>query len=183
MAYINLEELRTRFPAPASGRMIKGRLTESVDFAAGGYDVFLAHSFQDQEATWLLKRWLESFGYSVFVYWLEPGYNPAEPVTAGTADRLRTHIRNSRSLVVAFSRNSVASRWIPWELGFADAAIGKVALLPYRLTASEGNFTGQEYLALYPHIDGEALNMWVNPPGKQYMTIQTWLPRMGSLHG
>ena len=36
-----------------------------------------------------------------------------------------------------------------------------VAILPIAQT-SEESFVGQEYLGLYPYIDGSALTLWVN---------------------
>lgn len=48
---------------------------------------------------------------------------------------------------------SPGSRWMPWELGFFDGFRTAVAVLPVAKNSSE-TFCGQEFLGLYPYIDG-----------------------------
>ncbi|TGS08549.1 outer membrane beta-barrel protein, partial [Mesorhizobium sp. M1C.F.Ca.ET.187.01.1.1] len=38
----------------------------------------------------------------------------------GTAELLRTRMRQSKTLIYVHSNNSPGSRWMPWELGFFD---------------------------------------------------------------
>lgn len=42
---------------------------------------------------------------------------------------------------------------MPWELGFFDGFRTAVAVLPVAKNSSE-TFSGQEFLGLYPYIDG-----------------------------
>ena len=62
-------------------------------------------------------------------------------------------MRHSQSLVYATSAASSQSKWMPWELGYFDGfRPGFVAILP--LVQSTGDdFSGQEYLGLYPYIE------------------------------
>ena len=48
--------------------------------------------------------------------------------------------------------NARNSKWVPWELGFADEAKGvpQVAILP--IADSSGNWEGNEYMGLYQRI-------------------------------
>lgn len=50
---------------------------------------------------------------------------------------------------------------MPWELGYFDGFRSAVAILPIAQTTQE-TFNGQEYLGLYPYIDGSATSLWVN---------------------
>lgn len=49
--------------------------------------------------------------------------------------------------------NARKSKWVPWELGFADEAKGmnNVAILP--VADSSGNWEGNEYMGLYQTIE------------------------------
>jgi hypothetical protein len=79
----------------------------------------------------------------------------------GTAERLRQRMRQSSALIYAHSNQSGSSKWMPWELGYFDGYKSAVAILPVAQTSQE-SFTGQEYLGLYPYIDGSATTFFVN---------------------
>jgi hypothetical protein len=51
------------------------------------------------------------------------------------------------------TQNSMASRWCPWEIGFADGkkAHERIAIVP--TMDNHGHFYGNEYLSLYNKID------------------------------
>lgn len=100
-----------------------------------------------------VKKIIEALGLSVYVDWIDdPGLDRGE-VTRKTAAILRTRMRASRSLVYAHSPSSGESKWMPWELGYFDGfKPGCLWILP--LVANyDSEFSGQEYLGLYPTVD------------------------------
>jgi hypothetical protein len=150
-----LTESRARSAARYQTRsLIEAELRKSATTSlAARFDVFLSHSFLDAEIILGVKELLESEGLQVYVDWIEDAQLDRAYVTAKTADRLRTRMRHSQSLIFATSATSSASKWMPWELGYFDGfRPGYVAILPLVSTAG-ADFLGQEYLALYPYIE------------------------------
>lgn len=126
------------------------------------FDVFLSHSIKDSEVSLGVKVVLEQQGLSVYVDWIEDPQLDREDVTPQTADRLRTRMKQSKSLIYAHSNNSPASKWMPWELGYFDGMEGPVAIFPIAQTVDE-TFKGQEFLGLYPYIDNIGIStLYVN---------------------
>jgi len=117
------------------------------------FDVFLSHCIRDARAIEGVRQLLMRVGLTVYVDWIEdPGMGRSR-VTVATAQRLRTRMQNSRSLIFATSEASPDSKWMPWELGFFDGfRSSRVAVLPLVESADE-TFHGQEYLRLYPKLE------------------------------
>ncbi|WP_163998928.1 toll/interleukin-1 receptor domain-containing protein [Pyxidicoccus caerfyrddinensis] len=146
------------------------------------FDIFLSHSYSDQEAILRIKRRLQSLGYKVYVDWVEDDAELSRlSVSRKTAERLRLRIRNSRCLLLATSEHTDESFWIPWELGCADGHHGKVAILPYlREDATSSRFQRLEFLQLYPVVDEARLEgstkrrLWGNRAGDEYVTFDDW---------
>lgn len=169
-----------RMANPAATRELldsaKRRLSPNARF-----DIFLSHRFLDAPYVLLLRDYLESLGYSVFVDWIEEPELDRERVTKKTAARLRSIMGRSKSLLFAVSENSLASKWMPWELGYFDGSGGRVAIVPIteRRTESE-TYRGQEYLGLYPYVtmekDTSGRNkLWVNKSASKYVTLEGWV--------
>jgi hypothetical protein len=140
------------------------KLTEGAAGAADWktFDVFLSHSFKDAPVILGIKTLLENRGLSVYVDWVDDPDLDRGNVTVATADRLRSRMRQSKSLIYAHSNNSPTSKWMSWEVGYFDGLKGAVAILPVAQTSSE-SFGGQEFLGLYPYIDKTDLGtLWVN---------------------
>jgi hypothetical protein len=116
--------------------------------------VFLSHSSLDAMYVKGAAEFLSSFNIQVYVD-LNDQRMP-KPPSPQTAEILRAEIRRSHRFVIFLSSNSASSKWIPWELGIADAFKGtkKVALLPMSFDGSEGSWAKQEYLGLYPRVVG-----------------------------
>lgn len=169
-----------RMANPAATRELresaKRRLASNARF-----DIFLSHRFIDAPDVLQLRDYLQSLGYSVFVDWIEEPELDREKVTKKTAAHLRRVMGKSESLLFAVSENSLASRWMPWELGYFDGSGGRVAIVPIteRRTKSE-TYRGQEYLGLYPYVtmekDTSGQNrLWVNKSASKYVTFEGWV--------
>lgn len=115
--------------------------------------VFLSHSHVEVELVEAAKRLLEQHGADIYVD-TEDSEMP-EATTPETALKLRDKIKAFSRFVMLASSRSLASRWVPWELGLADAFHGfdKVAILPF----TEGSgWKGTEYVGVYATIQPAA---------------------------
>jgi hypothetical protein len=144
------------------------------------YDIFLSHSFNDAELILGLKIKLERYGNSVYVDWLDDPQLDRNSVTPATANQLRDRMNCCRSLFYATTKSSSQSKWMPWECGYIDGKVGLSAILP--LTESKNyNYTGQEYLGIYPYITEETIKgtttniLWVNQSNNVYCKFSEWL--------
>lgn len=152
------------------------------------YDVFLSHSLK----TGLLDQIADDFraeGLSVYIdRYEDPDLDP-DDVTTETASRLRNRINHSRGLVLAYTENAKASRWVPWELGFADGRNKRVAVLPVQdkddeVAAARAMLDvcdRQEFLGLYPYLTktrnkGGKQSLFVNKDNAwTYINLVGWL--------
>lgn len=122
------------------------------------FDVFLSHSSKDKQLILGVKQLIEDSGYTVYIDWVDDPQLDRANVNLQTADVLRTRMKQSKFLVYVDSNNATTSKWMPWELGYFDGyKPNKIGILPIRQN-SEGSYTGQEYLGLYPKIEKNNLN-------------------------
>lgn len=148
------------------------------------YDIFISHSFLDKELVLTLVELFNEAGYSVYVDWIEDTALDRTNVTKKTADLVRSRISQSKSLAYIATANISNSKWCPWELGFADGKLdNRAAILP--ILDDDHSFNGQEYLALYPHIDytkttGGKPEFWVNDSNDSsiYVSLKSWIKGM-----
>jgi len=123
----------------------------SGDLILGSYDIFLSHSIMDASRVELLHDFLSNRGYKVYVDWIEDRFLDRQQVSQRTADRLREMMRRSEVLIYAVSPGSTDSKWMKWELGYADGLGKHVAILPI-VSRSQDDFKGEEFLGLYHYI-------------------------------
>jgi hypothetical protein len=115
------------------------------------FDIFLSHSYEDAEVIAGIKGMIEDQDLSVYVDWIEDSQADRNQVTTATADMLRQRMNHSRFLLYASSKASVASKWMPWELGYFDGLRNDhVGIVPI-VQSEDATFRGQEYLGLYPY--------------------------------
>jgi len=153
------------------------------------FDVFLSHSYADAKLNYTnllyLCGFLERYGYSVYVDWIIDKELNRSEVTGETARTLRRRMNNSKCLLFATSKNSMNSRWMPWELGYKDgnsvddSGEGMVGIIPI-MSKSQSSYKGQEYLGIYPYITEEydtegKKKLWVNRSPNSYITFDYWL--------
>ena len=122
----------------------------------GKSHVFVSHSHIDvqdlskDEIRALIILLMELCG-NVYIDWLDPDM-PSE-TSEETAKRLQEKIDTcDRFLLVATNNAVKVSRWVPWELGYADKSrgISNIAVLP--IADPNGQWEGSEYLRLYPQL-------------------------------
>ena len=116
----------------------------------------------DAELVHGAKAKLEAYGLTVYVDWINDPLLDRSNVTPATAKHLKARMGASKMLVYAHTANSAVSKWCPWELGYFDGLRGgNVFLLPI-VQSDDSQFSGQEYLGLYPYIDRVAGMIYVN---------------------
>jgi len=183
MAYLTLDQLRgtAKFQNPVLQNGARKSLSSRNT-------VFLSHSHEDADLILAAMNFLLTIGVDVYVDWLDDSM-PA--VTSGeTATKIKAKIAECERFVVLLSEKSVESKWVPWELGYADGVkdINRIAIMPIRRSeyTSGSKFDGMEYISLYPVIkegfyDGGKTFATIFPPkrlggtGTGYRVDLTWL--------
>lgn len=144
------------------------------------HDIFLSHSYMDQDLIKGIVDYLEGFGFSVYVDWIEDKQLDRTCVTAETAKTLRAKMGLSKSLLYAFTENATTSCWMPWELGYFDGKNGRAAVLPIKKTPSSADtYKGTEFVGIYPVVKpamtisyGNVLHVF---NGDKKCTLNEWI--------
>jgi hypothetical protein len=145
---------------PENGVLIPCRNTQKLRTA------FLCHSSKDNTLAQGLVILLQEADWKVYVDY-EDTLMPEKPDRT-TADRIREKIRSMDFFLFLATPNSVASRWCPWEVGYADGQKRNESILLVQ-TAENGHAYGNEYLDLYRSVDftsDHGLGVW-NPGQSQ----------------
>ena len=145
-----------------------------------GFDIFLSHSFYDKEIIKGLYLDLTLKGYKVYVDWVVDTDLERDNVTRDSANKIRTRMKASRSLLLAVPTNNGISKWIPWELGYVDGSTGKCAIIPIAETSdNKEQFSRAEYLKLYPYVVirsyGSNQFLYVRDSAELDVPLETWL--------
>ncbi|MES5482116.1 toll/interleukin-1 receptor domain-containing protein [Bradyrhizobium sp. INPA03-11B] len=112
---------------------------------------FLSHSHKDAELARGLQNYLQTQGWDIYIDW-EDTAMPETP-NRTTASKIQEKIRDLDLFLFLATRNSTASRWCPWEIGYADGVKQIDRILIILTSDSQGATYGNEYLQLYNHID------------------------------
>lgn len=128
-------------------RSMQGRFSKRF----GQPTAFLSHSHKDATLVLGLQELLNNQGWDVYIDWQDQTM-PDRP-DAETAFNIKAAIVLADWFLFLATGNSMASRWCPWEIGFADGkkAHERIAIIPTQ--DSHGHFYGNEYLSLYNKID------------------------------
>ena len=105
MSYVTESEVRAA-AARAKAATFKSAgilLRESRDTYQSSFDVFLSHSFMDQELVLGAKQLLEEKGLSVYVDWIDDPLLDRTAVTRATAEKIRGRMRQCRTLLYLHS--------------------------------------------------------------------------------
>jgi len=153
-------------------------INEANDFdAVEEYDIFLSHSYKDAILILNLKRDIEALGFSIYVDWVEDPQLDRSNVIPSTAGVIKKRIDSSKCLIYVPSENSSDSKWMPWELGYADGAKnGKAAILPISDSPhSTEEYNGREYLGLYYYVTKNESTLCVREDATTYVKFKEWL--------
>lgn len=155
MAYITRDYLNRFYNEMIFARTqeLKARANILTDSQKTSYKktIFLSHSHKDKDIVEQAALFLLSQGIYVYVDWKDASM---PPVTSGeTANQIKKRIRVCEDFVVLASNNALDSKWVPWELGFADAAKSMANVFIFPVADNDGKWKGSEYFDLYQKIE------------------------------
>lgn len=112
--------------------------------------VFLSHSHKDAGLVRNAVAFLKSLSADVYVDWLDE--EMPDETSPETAKLLKEKIKEHDKFIVLATENSKNSKWVPWELGYADEVKGmrRIAVLPVAESAS--SYSGTEFVEIYPFV-------------------------------
>lgn len=118
---------------------------------AGQPTAFLSHSHKDAILALGLQELLKNQGWDIYIDWQDQ--TMPEAPDGETAFNIKVAVVRADWFLFLATQNSMASRWCPWEIGFADGrkAHERIAIVP--TMDNQGHFYGNEYLNLYNKID------------------------------
>jgi len=127
-------------------------LTDGVKLAEESYQkkrvAFLCHSHKDEQLVKGLIVIFKENGVDLYVDWMDQSM-PEAP-NKQTAIKIKERIIKAHLFIFLATANSKASRWCPWEIGYADGVNKNIYIVP---TTDGYNTYGNEYLELYAKID------------------------------
>lgn len=98
-----------------------------------------------------VQSFLKDQGWEVYIDWQDAAM-PPKPSRV-TAENIQLRIQQLDWFFYLATRNSAASRWCPWEIGYADGVKKYDSIIIIPTIDSVGHTFGSEYLQLYRHID------------------------------
>lgn len=131
--------------AAAARRKINAR-TISEARLKGLKTAFISHSHKDRDLIAGLETLMNESGWNIYIDWLDTEM-PEKP-DESTARRIKLKISESDIFLFYATENSMASRWCPWEIGYADGTKPNQKILVVK-TSKDGSVYGNEYLGLY----------------------------------
>jgi len=144
----------------------KKAFTEARTASRTATTTFLAHSSRDDDLVPGTILILENHGAKVYADHKDPSIVGSDLLEI--ADHLRRVIRECGKFVMLATPRSKESKWIPWELGLGDGIRRhpNIALFPSAESATETEWSQQEYLGLYSRIvwgriEGEEKERWL----------------------
>ncbi len=116
---------------------------------------FLCHSHHDANLAKGLVQLLSESGWRIYIDWADTAM-PDTP-NRQTAKLIKQKIEELQYFLYLATPRSMASRWCPWEIGYADGKklLDRILIIP---TADETQTHGSEYLQLYRRIDWSSKN-------------------------
>lgn len=112
------------------------------------FDVFISHSSQNEGMIASLVKTLNLENYVCYVDWMADRQQLNRQLTCKeTAEVIINRIKQSRVFVYVLTKECIASKWSPWELGYAYA-IGK----PICIYHAEEVDDKPEYLDLHLNV-------------------------------
>jgi hypothetical protein len=135
--------------ATRSGQVV---VSKSLHEAASRHEqtAFLCHSHEDKELAKGLQVLLKENGWDIYIDWLDNDL-PSSPEKE-TAEKIKSKINQTDWFLFLATSNSTASRWCPWEIGYADAVKSYEKILIIPTEDDSGWWYGNEYLQLYNQI-------------------------------
>lgn len=132
---------------------------EACSDAPGGFvqrtSVFFSHKHDDLDDVKGVIGYLQQH-YNAKVYIDSQDERQPVRTCVETARKIKNEIENCDKFIFMATEGAIASKWCNWELGYGDSLkyeSGNLAFIAFRDSKiSHGNFSGNEYMELYPFI-------------------------------
>ena len=176
MAFITRAQLQTfeRGFSLANEQLTAKQAAATANYAwQAEVTIFLSHSHKDRDLIKPAIAFLRSHNVKVYVDWLDEGM--PDTVSGETAKKIKERIQQHKKFLVMVTENSKDSRWVPWELGYADPTKGMDHIASFPV-AETYDFTQNEYLKIYPKLYFVNNIWWIWRDDPQKLTeLKTWL--------
>lgn len=118
-----------------------------------GVSVFLSHKHNESEILNQVVKLLSDLGVTVYLDWLDDEM-PSQ-TNGETAEKIKSRIIESNKFIFLATDGAISSKWCNWELGYGDAKKFEkhIAIMP--IANDNGEWSGNEYLQIYPSITTE----------------------------
>lgn len=112
--------------------------------------IFLSHSHLDKTIVDKIGLLFGNLNAELYVDWLDKTL--PETTNKVTASAIKSKIQDCHHFLFLATYHGLRSKWCNWELGIADSLKpeNKLAILP--IQSKSGNWSGNEYLQLYPEM-------------------------------
>lgn len=165
----------TKEPSSWTGFLVENLFTKPLKNAPY---IFISHKHDEQSYVYRLKSLLDNYGFTGYVDWEDD--NMPKKTSGETASKLKTKIEKSSKFILIATNAAINSKWCNWEIGYADAHkyIDHIAL--FSLIKNNEEYTGEEYLRIYPSIQITSINeepadYYVLYPDGKTITLRDWL--------
>ena len=113
------------------------------------FNVFVSHSSRNKEQIHEIMQALNKEGLVCYIDWVSDREQLKRELSSKeTAEVIVNRIKMSHSMVYVLTKECIASKWSPWELGYAYAINKRICIL--QLEDIENK---PEYLDLFPVFD------------------------------
>jgi hypothetical protein len=151
----------------------EGNLLKAAMKSLADVTIFLSHSHLDIWRVEGLRKLLAKLT-PVKLYIDSEDAGMPRITNRESAERIKNSISACEYFLILGTENAMKSRWVPWEIGVADAMkkANKIVMLP--LADPAGGFHGNEYLQLYQTIEqGDGGELGVFPPVGSVRSIRS----------
>lgn len=151
-------------------------ITENATTHALSCDIFLAHSSADMNLVNQIIKYLKKRDVKPYID-KEDMELPTQTSDI-TASSLKSNIEVCNKFILIVTKNSIDSKWTPWELGIATSlkADKDVAILPIESLTVDGDWKNNEYLGLYSQIrEREGELIIYDPKNNNSKPLNKWL--------
>lgn len=143
--------------------------------------IFLSHSHLDKTIVSKISLLFDKIDTELYVDWLDKSL--PETTNKITADTIKNKIRECNHFLFLATYHGLRSKWCNWEIGIADIlkSENRLAILP--IQSKSGNWSGNEYLQLYPEMvfENEKLDLLtlndirIKKTDGQSISFEEWL--------
>ena len=142
--------------------------------ASARVQLFLSHSHSDIDLVEQARLFFASQGAEVYVDWKDRSM--PEITSPQTAQKIKDKIVKCKKFVLLATDRALDSKWVPWELGFADGRIQPTNITVFPVTDNAGHWQGSEYVGVYSRVEKNNQGLWVvSSPNDQSLMLKNWL--------